>query len=138
SGTELMRRSADPRKESSQWLFRTRNRRAQDVRLRTKIEEEAFARMLPYWQRLGFPFERLVPSLATAIGSSADRPIALAELIGIISNDGIRLPVVRISKLRFAADTPYETVFAPNLQAGTRVMEPEVARALREVLAGVV
>jgi len=90
------------------------------------------------FRRLGFPFEHLVPSLATAIGSSADRPVALAELMGIILNEGVRLPIVRVEKLRFAADTPYETVFEPQPQLGERVMEPAVARALRDVLVGVV
>jgi membrane peptidoglycan carboxypeptidase len=93
--------------------------------------------MTPYWQRFGFPFDHLVPSLATAIGSSADRPIALAELVGIILNDGVHLPTVRISKLRFARNTPYETVFEPNEPGGVRVMEPEIAQALRRALAGV-
>jgi membrane peptidoglycan carboxypeptidase len=94
--------------------------------------------MTPYWQRLAFPFDHLVPSFATAIGSSADRPVALAELVGIVVNDGVRLPIMRLEKLRFAADTPYETVFEPREQTGQRVMEPEVARALRGVLVGVV
>jgi hypothetical protein len=138
SWDELLERSEQVREISSRWLFRTRNRHAQDRRLRIRFEEDAFARMTPYWQRLGFPFDRLVPSLATAIGSSADRPIALAELIGIIVNDGIRLPSMRIAKLRFARSTPYETIFAADEPAGTRVMEPEIAHALREVLAGVV
>ncbi len=92
----------------------------------------------PYWQRLGFPFDKLVPSLATAIGSSADRPAALAELMGILLNDGIRLPQIQVSKMRFAAGTPYETALEPNLQTGERVMEPAVAQALRDVLANVV
>jgi membrane peptidoglycan carboxypeptidase len=118
--------------------LKTKNRRAQDVRLRIRFEEDAFKRMTPYWRRVGFPFEHLVPSFATAIGSSADRPIALAELIGIIVNGGVRLPTTRIEKLRFAADTPYETVFVPNAQTGQRVMDPEIARALRDVLVGVV
>jgi hypothetical protein len=135
---DLMLRSVDARNASSQWLFRTKNRRAQDVRLRTKIEEEAFARMLPYWQHLGFPFDHLVPSLATAIGSSADRPIALAELIGIISNDGVRMPMLRVQKLHFAGATPYETEFEANSPVAERVMDPLVARALKEVLVSVV
>jgi membrane peptidoglycan carboxypeptidase len=87
---------------------------------------------------LGFPFQRLVPSYATAIGSSSDRPAALAELMGIIVNDGVRRPTLRLTQLRFAAGTPYETVFAPAAARGERVMEPAVARALRGVLAGVV
>ena len=33
---------------------------------------------------MGYPFASLTPSLATAIGSSGDRPAALAELMGII------------------------------------------------------
>src|SRR3546814_4280978 len=59
---------------------------------------------------MGYPFDRLVPSYATAIGTSGDRPDALAELMGIVVNNGIRLPTVRIERLRFAADTPYETI----------------------------
>src|ERR1051326_1462646 len=135
---ELLERSAEVRKIASRWLFQTKNRHAQDFRLRIRIEEDAFARMTPYWQRLGFPFDHLVPSYATAIGSSADRPVALAELIGIIINGGIRMPVLRMEKLRFAADTPYETVFEPQERSGERVMDLSVAQALRGVLAGVV
>ena len=37
------------------------------------------------WQKLGYPFEALTPSYATAIGASGDRPSALAELMGIAS-----------------------------------------------------
>jgi cell division protein FtsI/penicillin-binding protein 2 len=138
SWDDLLRKSPEVREVVSRWLFKTKNRRAQDLRLRIRFEEDAFARMTLYWQRLGFPFERLVPSLATAIGSSADRPIALAELIGIIVNGGVRLPDVRVAKLRFATGTPYETVFEANPQEGARVMQPEVAHALHDALAGVV
>ena len=138
SWDELNRRGAVIREISSRWLFSTKNRRAQDLRLRIRIEEDAFARMTPYWQRLGFPFDHLVPSYATAIGSSADRPVALAELVGIIINGGVRMPVLRMEKLRFAADTPYETVFEPEQRTGEQVMDPSVAQALRGVLAGVV
>jgi hypothetical protein len=138
SWADLFQKSAEARQISSNWLFRTRNRRAQDVRLRTRIEQDAFNRMYVYWRRVGFPFDRLVPSLATAIGSSADRPIALAELMGIIVNDGVRLPTLRLRRLHFAADTPYETDFQIDAPNGEQVMEPPVARALREVLASVV
>jgi membrane peptidoglycan carboxypeptidase len=138
SWDELLKRSTPVREVASKWLFQTKNRRAQDLRLRIRIEEDAFARMTPYWQRLAFPFDHLVPSFATAIGSSADRPVALAELIGIIVNNGVRMPILRLEKLRFAAETPYETVFEPQQQTGQRVMEPEVAHALHNVLTGVV
>jgi membrane peptidoglycan carboxypeptidase len=135
---ELLNSSADVRPVTAKWLFQTKNRRAQNVRLRTRIEEDAFARMTPYWKRLAFPFDHLVPSYATAIGSSADRPVALAELIGIIVSNGVRMPITRVEQLRFAADTPYETVFQPQQQKGERVMEPEVAHALHDVVVGVV
>jgi membrane peptidoglycan carboxypeptidase len=134
----LLARSESVRKSSSQWLFRTRNRRPQDLRLRRRIEEDAFDRMLPYWQRLGFPFKRLVPSLSTAIGSSSDRPIALAELMGIILNDGVRQPMVKITRLKFAAGTPYETQFQRQPLRPEQVMHPLVARALNKTLASVV
>jgi membrane peptidoglycan carboxypeptidase len=138
SWEELSNRSSAARRLSYEWLLSPRNRRAQDLRLRIRFEEDAFERMTPYWQRLGFPFERLVPSYATAIGSSSDRPSALAELMGTIVNDGVRRPTVGLRKLRFASGTPYETTLGPRFSFGERVMEPEVARLLRDALAEVV
>ena len=82
---ELYRKSVEARHLGSAWLLNPRNHRAQENRLRIRIEKDAFARMTPYWQRLGFPFKTLVPTYATAIGSSSDRPTALAELVGILS-----------------------------------------------------
>jgi len=138
SWKDLVERSVEARRLASAWLFKTRNRHAQDVRLRIRIEKDAFARMTPYWKRLGFPFERLVPSYATAIGNSSDRPAALADLMGIIVNDGVRLPSLRVTQLHFARGTPYDTEFTPAPEAGERVMDAAVARALRGVLANVV
>lgn len=134
----LLARSAAARGEVSQWLLRPKASRAQRTRLRTYVEQDAFARMTPYWQRLGFPFDRLVPSLATAIGTSSDRPAALAELMGIIVNDGVRQPMLRLTRLHFGEGTPYETEMAPRAGTGVQVMRPEVARALRGALAAVV
>ena len=135
---ELLDRSTQERVAATSWLLTTRHRRAQDTRLRIRIEEDAFVRMTPYWQRLGFPFARLVPSYATAIGSSADRPAALADLMGIIVNDGSRRPLQRLTNLHFARGTPYETAFQPDTSVGERVMDPTVTRVLRGALAGVV
>jgi membrane peptidoglycan carboxypeptidase len=134
----LYARSGHVRRLASRWLLTTRNRSAQNLRLRVRIEREAFARMTPYWTRLGFPFPTLVPSYATAIGSSTDRPAALADLVGIILADGVRQPPLHVRTLRFAAGTPYETVYAARAALGERVMEPLVARALRRTLASVV
>lgn len=126
------------RQEVYGWLFKSRHKSARDSRIRTMMEVEAFLDIQQRWQRVGYPFDHLVPSLATAIGSSGDRPAALAELVGIIQNDGIRLPAVRIDSLHFAADTPYETVLTTNPELGQRVLPSEVAAALREALSQVV
>jgi membrane peptidoglycan carboxypeptidase len=130
--------SGDARDVAYTWLFQTRNRGAQDRRLRTLLERDAFQRIHRDWKRLGYPFETLAPSVATAIGSSGDRPSALAELMGIIAADGVRLPTVRVTELRFGADTPYETALRPAAGTSERVLRPEVARALRGTLFDVV
>ncbi|MFQ5600890.1 MAG: penicillin-binding transpeptidase domain-containing protein, partial [Candidatus Krumholzibacteriia bacterium] len=90
------------------------------------------------WQKLGYPFGSLVPSLATAIGSSADRPQALAELVGILQNDGLRVPLRRIEALHFGTGTPYETRFEAASGPTTRVMSRETAQVLRQQLQDVV
>jgi membrane peptidoglycan carboxypeptidase len=138
SWEDLFATSGEARRHASAWLLNPRNRRAQDLRLRIRIERDAFARMAPYWQRLGFPFRTMVPSYATAIGTSSDRPVALAELAGILVNNGVRRPNVELSNIHFAHDTPYETVFERKPEPGQQVLVPEVARAVRKAMAGVV
>ncbi len=130
--------SETQRQDVYRWLFRTRHKSARDSRIRTMLEVEAFLDIHERWQRLGYPFEHLVPSLATALGSSGDRPAALAELMGIIMNDGLRLPSVRIERLDFATNTPYETRLEHRSPAPIRVMQPEVAQVLRTALNQVV
>ena len=135
---EVVAASGEQRREVYGWLFKSRHRSARDSRIRTMLEIEAFSDIHQRWQQLGYPFDHLVPSLATAIGSSGDRPAALAELMGIILNDGVRLPVERLAWLHFAANTPYETRFAPDPKQAKRVLPSEVAQALREALSQVV
>jgi membrane peptidoglycan carboxypeptidase len=120
------------------WLLKTVHRNAQDIRIRSLIEVEAFLEIHRGWKRLGYPFDSLVPSLATAIGSSGDRPAALAELMGIILNDGVRAPSVMIESLRFGADTPYETVVERSPVKSERLFSPELAATVRSVLIDVV
>jgi len=130
--------STAERQDVYTWLSRTHQKNAQDIRIRTLLEMEAFDEIHRHWKRLAYPFESLVPSYATAIGVSGDRPAALAELIGIILNDGVRQPTVRIESLAFAADTPYETQFRRVAAASERVMKSEVATTLKRALASVV
>jgi membrane peptidoglycan carboxypeptidase len=138
SWSETVAASANERIEVYRWLYRTSRKRAQDVRIKGIIEIEAFLEVHQQWQKLGYPFDRVVPSLATSIGASADRPSALADLMGILLNDGVRMPTLRVERLHFAAGTPYETVLTPAQPAAERVLPVEVARVAREALADVV
>ncbi|ROL72847.1 glycosyl transferase family 51 [Pseudomonas protegens] len=136
--SQIVKASEFERQEVYSWLFKSRHRSARDSRIRTMLEVEAFLDIHQRWQSVGYPFDHLVPSLATAIGSSGDRPAALAELVGTILNDGVRLPTLRIDSLHFAADTPYETRLSNDPDKGKRVMPSQVATALRGALSQVV
>jgi len=134
SRAQVIAASAEARRESYAWLFRTRRKHAADRAIRSEIEREAFATIHAEWRRQGYPFASMVPSLATAIGSSGDRPAALAELVGIVLADGVREPRARIERLHLAEGTPYEVVLAPEAAQPEPVLRPEVARAVRRML----
>jgi membrane peptidoglycan carboxypeptidase len=138
SWEKLYSASAEARRIGSAWLLSSHNRRAQDLRLRIRMERDAFARMTPYWQKLGFPFKTMVPSYASAIGSSSDRPVALAELVGILVNDGMRRASVSLTTVDFANGTPYETRLERAPEKAERVLAPEVAATVRKGMADVV
>ena len=130
--------SARERQEVYAWLFKTRHKSAQDRRIRELLERDAFAQVHRSWQRLGYPFASLTPSYASAIGASGDRPAALAELMGILVNDGARRPVQRVGALHFARDTPYESRLEQRGPAALQVLPPEVAATARRALFSVV
>ena len=131
---DIRTHSADARQEVYTWLFRTSRAEAQQQRLRIMVEEEAFKSIHRRWQRLGYPFAQLIPSYASSIGASADRPAALAELMGIIVNDGEHQPFVRIRTLHFAAETPYEVFLSRRPETPQALLAPEVAARLRATL----
>lgn len=135
---EIMDSSRAARREVYQWLFSTRRSEAQDQRIRSILEVEAFFEIHRAWQRLGYPFGSLVPSLATAIGSSADRPDQLAELVGILLNEGVRRPAFRVESVRLATETPYETLLGRPAATGERVLSPEIAAVVLDTMADVV
>lgn len=135
---QVIAASTDERQQAYEWLFKTANTRSQDARLRRLIEEDAFDRLQQDWKRQGYPFGRLVPSLATAIGSSGDRPDALATLMGIILDDGVKQSTTDLERVRFAAGTPYDTEMTYRPEAPERVISAPVAATLRRALAGVV
>ena len=137
--SEVVGASTKQRQEVYSWLFKTSRKNAQDKRIAGLIEVEAFLKIHAQWKKMGYPFDSLVPSYATTLGASADRPAALAELMGIIVNGGVRKPVERIDSLHFAKDTPYETrvVRAAKVEQEV-VLAPEVARAVANAIRGVV
>lgn len=136
---QILAASKDERQLVYRWLFKTPNTRAQDIRIRSLLENEAFTEVHKQWRSMGYPFNSMVPSLASALGSSGDRPIALAELVGIILNDGVRYPLVRLDELHFASETPYDvTLQRTATSPGERVLKPEVAQALKGAMSMVV
>ncbi|GAB4271232.1 MAG: transglycosylase domain-containing protein [Methylomicrobium sp.] len=135
---EILEASTEQRQEVYRWLFKSKRKHTQQRRIMTLLEIEAFAAIHKAWKRTGYPFSYLTPSYATAIGASGDRPAALAELMGILQNDGIRRPLVRFEKLHFAEGTPYETIMVRQPAQGERIFAPEVAKVARNALLGVV
>jgi membrane peptidoglycan carboxypeptidase len=58
--------------------------------------------------------------------------------MGIVVNNGVRLPAVSLEKLRFAANTPYDTTFARKQPKGERLLPAELTVVVRRALQGVV
>jgi membrane peptidoglycan carboxypeptidase len=135
---EISKASHDERIAVYDWLINTSHKNAQDIRIYSLLEIEAFQEIHRRWRLLGYPFSSLVPSYATAIGSSADRPAALAELMGVIANDGEKLPPVTLTRLEFAEGTPYHTVLKRRRPEATRIFPIEVATVVKQALANVV
>ena len=135
---EVIEASAEERQNVYQWLFKHSHSFAQQRRIMTLLEDDAFKQIHAAWERVGYPFASLTPSYATSIGASGDRPAALADLIGIISNNGVKLPSVRFANFHYAKATPYETILDKTIENGQQILSPEVARAARSALIGVV
>lgn len=135
---QIMDASRDQRQEVYGWLFNTRNKRTQESRIHQMMELDAFVEIAANWRHMGYPFDNLTPSYATALGASGDRPSSLAQLMGIIVNKGMLLPVRKLQSLKFAQGTPYETRFAPATAKAERVLPEEVAQIVRRSLVDVV
>jgi len=136
--SQILRESTAQRQEVYRWLFRSHSKYGQDNRIRTLLEQEAFQRIAKRWQRLGYPFDSLTPSYATAIGASGDRPAALAELAGIILNDGVATQTATVRSLEFAANTPYATRFVLQPAPGKRLLSSELTSVVRHSMLDVV
>jgi len=135
---QVIAASVNERQQAYAWLLRSKNRHLQDVRIVTVLEQDAFDKLQVDWSRQGYPFNHLVPSLATAIGSSGDRADALSNLMGVILNGGLWQPTTDLERVQLAPETPYATQMTYRPPASRRVMSPAVAAMLRHALAGVV
>ncbi|WP_025596864.1 transglycosylase domain-containing protein [Burkholderia sp. WSM2230] len=135
---EIQNASKDVRLQSYSWLFKTRYHATQDRRIKRMVELRAYEAIGKSWQALGYPFATLTPSYAAAIGASGDRPAALAQLIGLIANDGNKVPTESLTQLDFAKDTPYETHFRRAAVAPQQQLAPEIAATVKGMLRDVV
>jgi membrane peptidoglycan carboxypeptidase len=135
---ELHKASTLARQDSYAWLFKTNSKFAQDIRIQSLLEGEAYQEIYQRWRRLGYPFSSIVPSYATAIGSSADRPAALADLMGIVLNNGVKQTSATIRRLDFGAGTPYHTVFVHKDSEPQQLLPPALTQVVREALVNVV
>ncbi len=135
---QVMAASTNERQEVYRWLFKSSRKYAQNKRIQSLLEIEAFSEVHQFWKRLGYPFETLTPSYASAIGAAGDRPAALATLMGILLNTGVLYPSMRFDSFHFATETPYETHLALPPVQGTRLLPSEVATAARSALIDVV
>ena len=130
--------SRDERQQVYEWLFKTHNKKTQEIRIRELLELEAFQEIGAAWRRLGYPFGALTPSIASALGASGDRPASLAQLMGIIVNKGMLMPVRKLQSMQFAKGTPYETHFVNVPPGGKRLLPEELTEIVRRSLIDVV
>jgi membrane peptidoglycan carboxypeptidase len=135
---ELRTASRGARFTSYAWLYKTRHHLTQDRRIRRMVELQAYRAIGKSWRELGYPFQTITPSFASAIGAAGDRPDALAHLIGIIANGGKTSRAQSIDTLTFAAGTPYETRFGRAPNPGHQALSPEIAVVARSLLRDVV
>ncbi|EIF34629.1 Transglycosylase [Burkholderia sp. Ch1-1] len=135
---QIQSASRDVRLSTYSWLFKTRYHATQDRRIKRMVELRAYDAIGKSWQALGYPFATLTPSYAAAIGASGDRPAALAQLIGVIANNGNKVPTESLTQLDFAKDTPYETHFRRAAVAPQQQLSPEIAGVVKVLLRDVV
>lgn len=120
------------------WLLNSRNMAAQNNRIHTVLEEEAFTHIHRYWRQMGFPFDRMTPSLGSALGAAGDTPAALAALVGIIQHDGVRRDAVRFREITLGQGTPYEMTYRRPVAQETRALPEELTHIVRTAMQTVV
>ena len=135
---QVQQESRDTRLYTYSWLFKTKYHATQNRRIRHMIELRAYEAIGKSWRAVGYPFDSITPSYGAAIGASGDRPAALAQLIGLISSNGEKLPTHSFESLDFARGTPYETHFVHATTPPQALISPEISQVVRELLTSVV
>jgi hypothetical protein len=125
-------------RDSYKWIWKPNKTNAQNRGIYQLLEINAFNKILSYWKKVGYPFNHIVPSLATSIGSSGDRPTSLSRLIGMIINDGKLCPERRFTSIKLGKDTPYYTHLVPSKGKCTQVINKDVADIVFEAINQVV
>lgn len=136
--SDSVRASEQERQESYSWLFKPGKTAGQNTRIRIMLEKEAFTHIHKTWKAMGYPFNTLVASYATSLGVSGDTPAALADLAGIIQNDGLHKKYSKFSEINIAEGTPYAMKYQHKEAEAVRVLPAEVAQLVRREMQGVV
>ena len=132
---DLMR---EARIASYDWLLKSQKFEAQNRAIRIMLEKEAFGHLYQSVKKKGFPFSKLVDSLATAIGASGATPDFLADFSGMVQNDGLRKAKVRYESVAIGINTPYQRQYRAIATPEERVMPTEVAKTLKSAMIDVV
>ncbi|RDV39014.1 hypothetical protein DV096_00115 [Bradymonadaceae bacterium TMQ3] len=132
--TEVMLATAGARSAARDWIAAQTSTTDTRRGIHYAIEEEVFGALQQEWARAGYPFERLTPSLATALGSSGDRPASLARLVAAVRGGGSVPALSHVRLVRLFEGTPYETWLRPTKTQPVRAFGPEVAAAVETLL----
>jgi membrane peptidoglycan carboxypeptidase len=124
-------------RESYKWIWSDKKQRIQNLGISIIKEIDAFKEIHKHWKKFDYPFNRLIPSLATSIGSSGDNPTALAKLIGVVLRGGKLCKDRRFTKLAFGKDTPYFTELTPYDDC-KEVLNKSIADVVKNALKSVV
>lgn len=120
------------------WLLHSKEDHKRHKRINIILEQKAFDLIYLKWKNLGYSMSHLVPSLATALGTSADKPASLAKLMGIVLNDGKLFSNEILSEISFAERTPFFTKFSYQSEPAQQVLPAIIAKTVKKALYRVV
>ncbi|HTK85650.1 MAG TPA: transglycosylase domain-containing protein [Patescibacteria group bacterium] len=143
AATELRADGSSVVFEMYSWMLEPKNLtdgkiKRQNLNIQTMLEREAFEYIRQQWVRIGYPFDDIVASYASAIGVSGNTPKALGVVMGIVGSGGLRSEPIRFTDFVMARGTPYARYHHIQMADPIRVMSPEIAGELKNAMIGVV